>query len=114
MTATAILARCRAHGIDLSVDRDGALIWEADADPPAELLEELAKNKAELLAILADPLAAFCGTIEDEQGFPAGSVFFWRPGAGCPGCRYCRPAPPARDQPVRRPKLGQSHNELTF
>jgi hypothetical protein len=48
------LARCRALGIDLAAGKGGALLWEwqADADPPAGLLADLARHKARLLALL--------------------------------------------------------------
>lgn len=53
MTAAAdLLDRCRAVGIDLAAGPGGALLWEADADPPADLLADLAAQKAGLLAVL--------------------------------------------------------------
>jgi hypothetical protein len=52
VTAADLLARCRALGLDLSAGPDSGLNWEADTDPPAELLADLAGSKAELLALL--------------------------------------------------------------
>lgn len=54
MTAAAeLLARCRALGVELGVGSGGAsLLWEAVADPPADLLADLAKNKVAVLALL--------------------------------------------------------------
>jgi len=53
MTAAAeLFARCRALGIDLVTGPDDGLTWEADADPPADLLADLAASKADLLALL--------------------------------------------------------------
>jgi hypothetical protein len=49
MTSADLLARCRAFGIALTAGPDGSLYWEADAHPPAGLLEALAGRKAELL-----------------------------------------------------------------
>ena len=55
MTPAELLTRCRARGIDLTAGPGGALLWEADDDPTAGLLEELAEHKAELLVLLAGP-----------------------------------------------------------
>ncbi len=46
MTAAEWLDRCRAHHVDLARGEDGTLKWEADDDPPADLLPALAENKA--------------------------------------------------------------------
>ena len=53
--AVELLARCRAAGVELAVGPGGAsLLWEATADPPADLLADLladlAANKADVLA----------------------------------------------------------------
>jgi hypothetical protein len=53
--AVELLARCRDLGIDLAAGPDDSLAWEADADPPAELLQALRENKLALLALLAPP-----------------------------------------------------------
>jgi hypothetical protein len=54
MTAAGeLLDRCTALGITLSPGQAGALEWEADADPPAELLDDLRRHKADLLALVA-------------------------------------------------------------
>jgi hypothetical protein len=71
LTAAELLSRCRALGIDLAAGPDGHLCWEADAEPPAELLAALAERKGELLGLLAGPTPAGPG--------PA-------PGR-CPNCR---------------------------
>ena len=57
MTAAGeLLARCRAVGVELGVGSGGAsLLWEADANPPAELLADLAANKADVLALIRGP-----------------------------------------------------------
>ena len=55
MSAGELLTHCRSRGIALSAGPGGTLCWEADADPPAELLAGLAKHKEELLAILGPP-----------------------------------------------------------
>jgi len=52
MTPAELLDRCRALGIDLATGPRGALLWEADDDPPASLLQELAEHKTELLSML--------------------------------------------------------------
>jgi hypothetical protein len=86
MTAAAeLLARCRALGITLAAGPGGALSWEADTDPPAELLADLSRHKAGLLALLtpddggpvglsAADRAWACEAIEDELGLPRGSL----------------------------------------
>jgi hypothetical protein len=70
MTAADLLARCRALGIELGAGSGGAsLLWEADADPPADLLEELAANKADLLALVRGPFGNCdrCGRPLDDK-----------------------------------------------
>jgi hypothetical protein len=52
VTAAGLLARCRALGIALAAGEGGALLWEADADPPADLAEALVRHKADVLALL--------------------------------------------------------------
>jgi hypothetical protein len=47
MTAGELLARCHANGTDLAAGEDGTLLWEATADPPADLPAELADGKPE-------------------------------------------------------------------
>jgi hypothetical protein len=54
--AVELLARCRALGIELGVASGGrTLLWEADTDPPADLLAGLAANKASVLALVRGP-----------------------------------------------------------
>ena len=57
MTAAAeLLARCRAAGVQLGVVSGGAsLLWEANTDPPAGLLADLAANKAAVLELVRGP-----------------------------------------------------------
>ncbi len=56
MTAAAeLLARCRTAGITLRTGESGALEWEADADLSAELLADLAANKAAVRRLLTRP-----------------------------------------------------------
>ena len=56
MTAVDLLARCRVAGVQLGVGSGGAsLLWEADADPPAGLLADLAANKAAILELVRGP-----------------------------------------------------------
>ena len=55
MTAVDLLIRCRVLGIDVAANADGTLLWEADTDPPAELLENLAVSKAAVVALLRKP-----------------------------------------------------------
>jgi hypothetical protein len=52
MTAAELLSRCRALGIDVAEGPGGALLWEADADPPADLLVGLTVSKVDILALL--------------------------------------------------------------
>jgi hypothetical protein len=94
-TAVKLLARCRAAGVELGVGSGGAsLLWEAEADPPAELLAELAANKAVLLALIRGPFGNCdqCGRSLDDKrrcwrccdrpcadcGRPTGSAFIAR------------------------------------
>jgi hypothetical protein len=49
--SAALLAACRAAGIMLQVDGDD-LVVEVNGDPPAELIAELRKHKAEVIAFL--------------------------------------------------------------
>jgi hypothetical protein len=103
--ALALLARCRALGIDLMAGPGGALLWEADADPPADLLADLAAHKAELLDLLLPRCPACAGPVDSLGrcwrccdrpccycGRPTGSAFIgcclvcdYRGETGCPG-----------------------------
>jgi hypothetical protein len=95
MTAPELLARCRSLGIDLAVGAGGALLWEADDEPPAGLLEELAARKAELLALLAAASCPACGRALDGKGRCWAAHCGWRRCKGCgrntgtPFIRYC-------------------------
>jgi hypothetical protein len=56
MIGEELLERCRNHGIDLSAGPNDTLLLEANAEPPAALLAELAEHKPEVLkAMLAPP-----------------------------------------------------------
>lgn len=104
LTVPVLLARCQALGIDLSIGPSGTLDWQADADPPAELLANLAEHKAEVFQVLRDRDAARFGTadpgqaedvarvIEADLSLPTGSLTLFAPLRRCPGCTYCRPA----------------------
>jgi hypothetical protein len=77
MSADLLLARCRALGIDLAPGPDGALLWEADIDPPAELLADLKLCKAELLRLLTRAgaaLAEVLALIDQLESFRPGSA----------------------------------------
>ena len=91
MSPAELLARCRALGIELGDGTGGAsLLWEAHADPPAELLAELAANKSAVLALVRGPRGNCrqCGRALDDRrrcwrccdrlcpcGRPTGSAF---------------------------------------
>jgi hypothetical protein len=109
MTAAALLARCHAERIHLGPGPDGTLTWAADAEPPADVLEELAAHKPELLALygaqrLAQPSPGPAAEVdavrdwtaralEEVLGVPAGSIQLAPWPAVCPGCWYCLPRP---------------------
>lgn len=93
--AVELLALCRAAGVELGVGSGGAsLVWEAAADPPTELLADLAANKADVLAAIRGPFGNcdHCGRRLDakrrcwrccdrpcvECGRPTGSAFIQR------------------------------------
>jgi hypothetical protein len=106
MTAGELLKHCRTLGIDLVAGPDGSLVWEADADPPAELLATLVQHKAELLALLAPgtgPAVTLIPTddatlarfLERDLGLPAGTLELYRPPRGCRSCDWCLPGGPA-------------------
>jgi hypothetical protein len=70
MNAADLLARCRAAGVELGAGLGGdSLLWEADTDPPAELLAELAANKAGVLALVRGPFGNcdHCGRALDAK-----------------------------------------------
>jgi hypothetical protein len=64
MTPTELLSWCRSLGVDLARGARGTLIWEADDEPPPELLAELAKSKASVLEMMCES----CGQPLDEKG----------------------------------------------
>jgi hypothetical protein len=66
--AAELLARCRALGVELGAVGE-ALVWEADGDPPAELLAALAANKAAVLASVRGPHGncEHCGRRLDDK-----------------------------------------------
>jgi hypothetical protein len=52
-TAAELVARCRALGIELGVICGGAtLVWESRSDPPTDLIADLSRHKAEVLALV--------------------------------------------------------------
>jgi hypothetical protein len=54
--AAELVARCRALDMELGIGSGGArLVWEAAADPPADLLAALAANKPDVLALVRSP-----------------------------------------------------------
>jgi hypothetical protein len=68
--AIELLARCRALGIELGVGSGGtSLLWEADTDPPADLLMGLAANKADVLPLIRGPFGNCdqCGRAFDHK-----------------------------------------------
>jgi hypothetical protein len=69
MTAAGLLARCRELGIELGVASGNALLWEARADPPADLLADLAANKAAVLSLVRGPHGncPHCGRALDDR-----------------------------------------------
>jgi hypothetical protein len=92
--AIELLTCCRSLGIDLAPGPGGTLAWEADTAPPADLLADLRRHKADVLALLTPQVAAdadfICRAIEADLHLPPGSVFL-DAGDSCPGCDYCRP-----------------------
>jgi len=59
MSAAALLEQAQAAGVLLLLD-DGHLTWEADHEPPGELLEEIRTHRLEIIEALSevnDPLA---------------------------------------------------------
>jgi hypothetical protein len=75
--AVRLLDRCQALGVKLHVAPDGgALTWEADTDPPADLLADLAANKDAVLALI-DPGPASDAAI-DALISADDYVGFWR------------------------------------
>jgi hypothetical protein len=54
MTAAAVLARAQAAGVRLRLTPDGTVEVEADAPPPAALLDELREWRADIARMLAE------------------------------------------------------------
>jgi hypothetical protein len=52
LSAAAAIGRARAAGLRLAATDAGALRLEADAEPPADVLADLRRHKAEVLALL--------------------------------------------------------------
>jgi hypothetical protein len=89
--AAELLGRCRALGVELGVGASGSLLWEAAADPPGDLLADLSRHKAEVLAMVRGPFGDCrqCGRAFDSRrrcwrccdrlcsscGRPTGSAF---------------------------------------
>jgi hypothetical protein len=57
MNASCLLDACRAAGLSLEAEGQDLFV-EADRDPPAALLDELKLHKAEIVALLREPVAA--------------------------------------------------------
>jgi hypothetical protein len=69
-SAAELVARCRALGVELRVRGGGAsLLWEAETEPSAQLLADLAANKADVLALLRGPFGNCeqCGRVLDDR-----------------------------------------------
>ena len=66
MNAVDLITRCRALGIGLAAGSDGALLWESDSDPPADLLENLTASKTAVLDLIREP-APFWDAAEAER-----------------------------------------------
>lgn len=69
-TPVDLLARCRAADLELGVGSGGAsLLWESAADPPADLLADLAANKAAVMALVRGPFGNCdsCGRALDGE-----------------------------------------------
>jgi hypothetical protein len=69
-TAAELVARCGALGIELGVSCGGAaLVWEWEDDPPADLLADLTRHKAAVLALVRGPHGNCdrCGRPLDEK-----------------------------------------------
>ena len=66
--AAALLARCRALGVELGAAGE-SLVWEARFDPPADLLAALAAHKAAVLALIRGPHGncELCGRRLDDR-----------------------------------------------
>lgn len=52
MNAAELLEQAQAEGVLLVLD-DGRLTWEADREPPGELLEEVRAHRLEIIAVLS-------------------------------------------------------------
>lgn len=86
MTAAAAIERARAAGLRLAATGAGTLRLEADAEPPADVLADLRRHKAEVLALLRAP----AGSGATAAG--AGSIGpIGRMGAGPEPMRPMRP-----------------------
>jgi hypothetical protein len=57
MTAAAeLVSRCRDMGVELGVGAGGnVLFWEAEIDPPPDLLAALAAHKSDVLSLIRGP-----------------------------------------------------------
>lgn len=67
--AALIRDRLRDAGVTLALDADRNLEWQAEADPPADLLAEARRLKPELIALLQAELANDAGSA--NPGLPA-------------------------------------------
>jgi hypothetical protein len=62
--------KAKQAGVTVSVD-GGRLNLEADAEPPAHIIEQLRRHKAEIVAILSEPDPA---ELEERKGMASDSV----------------------------------------
>jgi hypothetical protein len=87
--AARLLGWCKVFGVALAAGADGSLNWEADEDPPDELLAALATATPEVLALLEN--ADLARRLERVLRAPAGSMRVWDARLPqCPGCYFCQ------------------------
>jgi hypothetical protein len=84
MTAADLLSHCRALGVALSAGPAGRLTWEADADPPADLLAALAENKPAVLALLSPPTVPTVPWDQAEADYLVAEAVRWLEASGWP------------------------------
>lgn len=66
-----VLLRAEAYGVRIRLDEAGTLRMEADAEPPAELVEMLRRHRDALLALL-DHDAAEAAAMAEHYAAPPG------------------------------------------
>jgi hypothetical protein len=70
MSAAAVLMEAKQAGVTVSVD-GGRLNLEAEAEPPAHIVEQLRRHKAEIVALLSEPDSA---ELEVRKGMASNSA----------------------------------------